>query len=84
MSLKLWCPAVLALAGLCAVPARGDFYLLSDAQARAYKVIVPRESEMRWREIPWLVDLDEAVRLAKKEKRPILLWVSGDDPLQRC
>jgi hypothetical protein len=30
------------------------------------------------------VDLNEAVRVARAEKRPLLLWTSGDDPLDRC
>jgi UDP-N-acetylmuramoylalanine--D-glutamate ligase len=29
-------------------------------------------------------DLDDAVRTAKMENRPVLIWVSGDDPLERC
>jgi hypothetical protein len=40
--------------------------------------------ELKWQEIPWLVDLEEGIRQAKAESRPILLWVSGDDPLERC
>jgi hypothetical protein len=38
----------------------------------------------KWLEVPWLLDLDEGLRAAKAEKRPVLLWVSGDDPLERC
>ena len=39
----------------------------------------------RWRDaIPWVLDLEEGIRLAKQEKRPLLLWTSGDDPLERC
>jgi hypothetical protein len=37
-----------------------------------------------WLTIPWLLDLSEAVRVAKAENRPVLIWVSGDDPLERC
>ncbi len=82
MSLKpCWAVALLALAPA----ARGaDLDLLPDYPARAYRVILPREDETRWQEVPWLADLDAAVKLAKKEKRPLLLWVSGDEPLERC
>jgi hypothetical protein len=38
----------------------------------------------RWLEIPWLLDLNEGIGLAKQENRPVLIWVSGDDPLERC
>jgi len=41
-------------------------------------------AELAYRQIPWLVDLNEAVRVAQDEKRPLLLWTSGDDPLDRC
>ena len=26
----------------------------------------------------------EPVEAAKQEKRPVLIWTSGDDPLERC
>jgi hypothetical protein len=83
MSLKRWLSAALLLALAPAV--RGDDVdQLPDYPARAYRVILPRENEMRWQEIPWLVDLAAAAKLAKKEKRPLLVWVSGDEPLERC
>ena len=50
-----------------------------------YKYVKRRlPGELKWQQIPWLVDLPEAIRQAKAESRPILLWVSGDDPLERC
>jgi hypothetical protein len=39
---------------------------------------------LRWQRIPWLTDLDEGIRTARAEKRPLLIWASGDDPLERC
>ena len=39
----------------------------------------------KWRDnIPWVLDLDESIRMAREEKRPLLIWTSGDDPLERC
>jgi hypothetical protein len=52
--------------------------------AERYAVIKPRPDELKWKEIPWLTDLDEGLRQAKKEKRPLLIWLSGDEPLERC
>jgi hypothetical protein len=70
---------------LCPVVARaGDVDRLSAWDARAYRAIVPKQSETKWKQIPWLLDLDKAIKAARKEKRPLLLWVSGDDPLERC
>lgn len=66
------------------VAPRPDVARLSPDAAARYAVILPRPDELKWRQIPWLTDLDEGVRQAKQENRPIFLWVSGDDPLERC
>ncbi len=55
-----------------------------DDLARRAEVIKPRSGEYKWQSIPWLLDLGEGVRTAREERRPVLLWVSGDDPLERC
>jgi len=47
-------------------------------------IIKPRPDELKWQHIPWLTDVAEAVRLAKQEKRPIFLWATTDEPLERC
>jgi hypothetical protein len=47
-------------------------------------VIKPAAEELRWQQIPWVTDLTAGQRLAKAEGRPIFLWVTGDDPLERC
>jgi hypothetical protein len=51
---------------------------------RLYWALKPREDELRWRQIPWLTDLDQAVRVAREERRPLFLWDSVDEPLDRC
>jgi hypothetical protein len=83
--------AVLALATVASgalradgLSPRNDLDRLPEWQVRRYHVIKPRAEEVRWRQIPWLTDLNEGVRLTQKERRPLLLWVSGDDPLERC
>jgi hypothetical protein len=60
-------------------PQREDRALMRRAAA-----IKPTPEELRWQQIPWLLDLAEGQRLAKAEGRPIFLWVTGDDPLERC
>jgi hypothetical protein len=47
-------------------------------------LIRPTDDELRWQQIPWLTDLAEGQKAARGEQRPILLWVTGDDPLERC
>lgn len=39
---------------------------------------------IKWQEVPWILDLKEGIRQSRDEKRPMFLWVSGDDPLERC
>ena len=51
---------------------------------RRAQIIKPSSDERKWQRIPWLTDLSVAQRLAQQEKRPLFLWVTGDDPLERC
>jgi hypothetical protein len=58
---------------------------LSKEAAGIYQYVKLRApGELNWQRIPWLTDLPEAIRQARAEDRPILLWVGGDDPLDRC
>jgi len=54
----------------------------SDLLRRA-AVIKPRPDELKWRKIPWVLDLAEGQRLARAENRPIFLWAIADAPLER-
>ena len=66
-------------------PAGSDADQLPVDAARVYRyVTTPLPGELRWRQIPWLLDLEEGVRRARAENRPLLLFVSGDEPLGRC
>ena len=46
--------------------------------------IKPTAGMMRWQRIPWARALQDAIHQAKDEKRPIFLWASDDEPLDRC
>jgi hypothetical protein len=63
-----------------------DVSRLPSEAARMYAYVTrtfwPRE--LAYREIPWLVDLNDGMRVAREENRPLLLWTSGDEPLDRC
>ena len=72
----------LALVAAQAPPMPSD---LPPSASRMYAIVKSvRPGELRWQEIPWLVELQDGLRLAKEENRPLLLWVSGDDPLEKC
>jgi hypothetical protein len=64
-----------------AADALGTFAGTLRARAAALKQTA---AELRWQEIPWLSDLNEGLRLAQQENRPLLLWTTGDEPLGRC
>lgn len=51
---------------------------------KIHAAVIAEAADLKWRDIPWLLDLDEGVKQAKEEKRPLMLWVAGDDPLDRC
>lgn len=77
--------ALPALADVRPVSTREDMARLPAPAARLYADTTLFPQPTRWRDaIPWLLDLNEGIRLAKQEKRPILIWTSGDDPLERC
>lgn len=61
-----------------------DVDRLPDTKALYYKAIVPTESEQKWKRVPWMTRLDEAIAVAAKEKRPLCVWVVDNEPLDRC
>ena len=49
----------------------------------------PNAGDLRWQDIPWLTDADAALATAKREKRPLFVWLAGGrgrdgSPLERC
>ncbi len=84
-ALGLLVPFLLATAGAVAAERNPGTDRLPTDAARMYDLVKsPHPGELKWQQIPWLTDLREAVRQAKAEHRPVLLFVSGDDPLEKC
>jgi hypothetical protein len=72
-------------AGIRPVSAKEDVARLPASSGRLYADTTLFPQPTKWRDaIPWVLDLDAGIRLARDEKRPILIWTSGDDPLERC
>jgi len=61
-----------------------DISLLPKAAAQLYAETTLFPQSTKWLDIPWGLDLTDGIRAAKAENRPVLIWVSGDDPLERC
>ncbi|MCS6858895.1 MAG: hypothetical protein NZT92_01085 [Abditibacteriales bacterium] len=53
---------------------------LDDLAAR----IKPKPAEETWKMIPWRTSLVEGQRLARELNRPMLVWISSEEPLERC
>jgi hypothetical protein len=80
-----WFPALYTLAASAALAAAGD-PLTAEVQALKSMANAARvdESLLRWRDIPWYTDANAGLKTARAEKRPMLLFVTGDEPLGRC
>jgi hypothetical protein len=66
------------------VSAKVDVNRLPAAAAALYRDTTLFPRPVKYQQIPWFLDLDAAIRQANKEKWPVLIWTSGDDPLERC
>jgi len=65
--------------------ARPEAVRLPQAADRIYRFVKLRKpGELNWQQVPWLTDLSEAVRQAKAENRPLLIFAAGDEPLEQC
>jgi hypothetical protein len=40
-------------------------------------LLLPTKAQLRFQEIPWVLDLAEAQKIAQAERRPIFLWGYG-------
>ncbi|HLW65587.1 MAG TPA: hypothetical protein VKS79_09735 [Gemmataceae bacterium] len=66
-----------------------DYRHLDAPAQRLITAVKPTPAELRWQQVPWELDLQEAIVAARKEKRPIFLWAAGGRnrdgvPLERC
>ena len=44
------------------------------------EAILLKPSEVEWEQIPWQPNLGEAIREARRQDRPILLWMMNGHP----
>ena len=66
-------------------PAEAKKHFPSPAElGKVAAVIKPTAKENKWQQIPWITDVSEGRRLAKAEKRPLLLWTIFGEPLDEC
>ena len=51
------------------------------AGANVREQVLPTQSELAWRQIPWLPSFHEGVAEAQVQGKPVLLWVMNGHPL---
>lgn len=57
----------------------------ADQFVKLHTLIKPHPGELRFHEIPWLIDIWEARKKAAEEGKPILVWSgAGGSPLGVC
>lgn len=74
-------PGVAALVLAAGALAHADERAAVEARAAQLR---PTADMLRWYAVPWQHDLNEAVRQAKAENRPLFVWVADGEPLDRC
>ena len=53
------------------------------------QAVRPAQAAFRWQEIPWFTDAEAALTTARRENRPLFVWLAGGrdrdgTPLERC
>lgn len=43
--------------------------------------VVPNQTDLKWKQTPWLPTFGEGIVLAAKDDKPILLWTMNGHPL---
>jgi hypothetical protein len=85
----LLCQALVGMPGASGEskpPAEGRAPALTPARfEKLNRLIKPQPGELRFHEIPWLIDVWEARRKAAAEGKPILVWSgAGGAPVGVC
>jgi len=60
-----------------------------EALLKKAAAIRPPAADFAWQQIPWHIDAAAALKEAKAENRPLLVWLAGGrdrdgSPLERC
>ena len=82
--LVLVAPGALAQVPAPTPPGKGHAGPGLDELTKLAGVIKPRPDENKWQQIPWVTDVNEGLRQARAEKRPLLLWAIMGEPLDEC
>lgn len=76
--------SVVTLIGLSCAAEPPSASKLTESEFRKLHQQLFSSSPRAWNSIPWHVSIQEARRLAIKEKKPILVWSQNGHPLGGC
>jgi hypothetical protein len=79
----LVCSAIVLAAGVHAQDNAQRNALAKQVSSKANR-LRPSDESLKWRQIPWMTNLAEGLKVAQQEGRPVFLWGSDDEPLERC
>lgn len=60
---------------------RSDSRIDAKMMKSTLRFIRPRAEELTWQSIPWQTSIPEAIRIAREEGKPVLLWTMNGNPL---
>ncbi len=80
---------ILGLLLACGAPASAADAPEYEALLKKAVVLRPPAADFAWQQIPWHIDAAAALKEAKAENRPLLVWLAGGrdrdgSPLERC
>ncbi len=52
-----------------------------DATQTILRFVRPRPEELSWQAIPWQTSIPEALSIAARDRKPVLLWTMNGNPL---
>lgn len=53
----------------------------SETSQSILRFVRPRPEELSWQAIPWQTSIPEALNIAARERKPVLLWTMNGNPL---
>ncbi len=60
---------------------RSDTTIDTETAAAMMRFIRPRPDELSWQAIPWRTSIPEALSIAARDRKPVLLWTMNGNPL---
>lgn len=60
---------------------RSEMAIDSETAATMLRFVRPRPEELSWQAIPWQTSIPDALSIAERDRKPVLLWTMNGNPL---